>query len=278
MQVDIKDIINSGIIEEYVLGTLPEAEVEELNRLREQYPEIEEEIIRTEEAMVLAFSKPAPSAWKQEILSALPGGDAAAATAQAPPAAVQAPANMQVSPRSSYFKWAAVAAGLLLIVSIGLNMKQSGDIKDSLAGLDKMRKDNENMRTELAAMRSEISSKDQALQAMFSPGTQKIVMQGTPAFAQHSSVVYWNPDNGEVFWDGGSLPELPGDNQYQLWAIVDGKPQNGGLFDPARKDMRMLPAGNNPQAFAVTIEPAGGSVNPTLDKMVVVASVTTAKS
>ncbi|MBL0912808.1 MAG: anti-sigma factor [Bacteroidia bacterium] len=258
MQVDIKDILNSGMIEEYVLGTLPEAEVQELNRLRELHPEIDEEIIRTEEAMVRAFSKPAPVAWKKEILSALPSPET--------------PAPALQLRRNNTFKWVAVAAGLLLVLSLGFNMKQSGDLKESLAGMDKMRKENENMQAQLNGALADMNGMDQTLQAVFKPGTQKIVMQGTPAYAQNSSVVYWNPESGEVYWDGRSLPALPAGNQYQLWAIVDGKPQNGGLYDPARRDTRML-AATKAQAFAVTIEPEGGSRNPSLDKMVVMANV-----
>ncbi len=267
MQVDIKDILNSGMIEEYVLGTLPEAEVQELNRLRELHPEIDEEIIRTEEAMVRAFSKPAPVAWKKEILSALPSADTTAAAASPE---IPAPA-LQVR-RNNTFKWVAVAAGLLLVLSLGFNMKQSGDLKESLAGMDKMRKENESMQAQLNGAREDMNGMDRTLQAVFKPGTQKIVMQGTPAYAQNSSVVYWNPESGEVYWDGRSLPALPAGNQYQLWAIVDGKPQNGGLYDPNRKDTRML-AALKAQAFAVTIEPEGGSRNPSLDKMVVMANV-----
>jgi anti-sigma-K factor RskA len=65
------------------------------------------------------------------------------------------------------------------------------------------------------------------------------------------------------------------DHQYQLWALVDGKPVDLGVFDMRDGEVglkNMKPIGVA-QTFAVTLEPRGGSVSPTLEKLMVIGNI-----
>lgn len=66
----------------------------------------------------------------------------------------------------------------------------------------------------------------------------------------------------EMAVDGGRLPTLGTGQVYQLWAIAHGKPHSAGLLaDPGKgAAMAMPPAGVK---VAITIEPSGGSPQPT---------------
>ena len=70
------------------------------------------------------------------------------------------------------------------------------------------------------------------------------------------------------------LPQPPTDKQYQLWAIVNDQPVDLGVFDldSTRTGILQLEQGQ-PQAFAITLEPRGGSAQPTLDQMYVSGGV-----
>lgn len=74
---------------------------------------------------------------------------------------------------------------------------------------------------------------------------------------------------GEMAVDTDELPELGEDRVYQLWAIADGQPQSAGLLeDPDEGAAMELP---EPGALvAVTVEPAGGSEQPTTEPIVIV--------
>ena len=66
------------------------------------------------------------------------------------------------------------------------------------------------------------------------------------------------------------MPVATTGKQYQLWALVDGAPVDAGVFEidagtPMIK-MKNIPRA---QAFAVTLEPSGGSLKPTMDQMYV---------
>ncbi|MCB0026845.1 MAG: anti-sigma factor [Anaerolineales bacterium] len=64
------------------------------------------------------------------------------------------------------------------------------------------------------------------------------------------------------------LPELPADQQYQLWLIVDGQRQSGAIFSVDEGGGATVPIdAARPLAeygaFGITVEPAGGSPGPT---------------
>ena len=71
------------------------------------------------------------------------------------------------------------------------------------------------------------------------------------------------------------MPSNDDDHQYQLWALVDGKPVDLGVFDSSENNsgMKRMKSVKGAQAFAVTLEPKGGSVNPTMDQMMAIGNI-----
>jgi anti-sigma-K factor RskA len=62
-----------------------------------------------------------------------------------------------------------------------------------------------------------------------------------------------------------SLPSAGRRRSYQLWAIADGKPVSIGVIEDSGRVVRLLEWQGRADAFAVTIEPEGGSPVPTSD-------------
>jgi len=79
-----------------------------------------------------------------------------------------------------------------------------------------------------------------------------------------------------VYVDVKNLPALPADKQYQLWALDNGKPVDAGILavaTAAGDSLQHMKDIASAQAFAMTVEPAGGSVNPTLSTMTVMGAI-----
>jgi anti-sigma-K factor RskA len=79
-----------------------------------------------------------------------------------------------------------------------------------------------------------------------------------------------------VYLDVQQLPPLPAGKQYQLWALDQGKPIDAGMLTAATasgKGLQQMKDIASAQTFAMTIEPTGGSVNPTLNTMTVVGNI-----
>ncbi len=88
------------------------------------------------------------------------------------------------------------------------------------------------------------------------------------------AVLYWNAESETVWVDATSMPPLPDDKQYQLWAIPEGgAPVDAGVFDGADGELRELKQVHTAHTFAVTVEPKGGSETPTLETMTVIGEV-----
>lgn len=68
------------------------------------------------------------------------------------------------------------------------------------------------------------------------------------------------------------LPELPAEQDYQLWVIGTGAPVPAGIFDTTGTPTEVL-IGEEVFAgavVAVTVEPTGGSPQPSSDPIVVI--------
>ena len=120
--------------------------------------------------------------------------------------------------------------------------------------------------------KQQIEQVKQELAIAKNPNYRHITLASTDSTKQQSALVFWNPTSQEVYLEMGLLPTLPSDKQYQLWAIIDGKPSDMGVFETVANLQKMKVA-KNVQAFAVTIEPKGGSKEPTLTAMVVLGKV-----
>jgi len=105
------------------------------------------------------------------------------------------------------------------------------------------------------------------MSVLINPDFKKIILNGTENAPQHLAVVYWSTKQNKIFFNSASLGELSQNQQYQLWAIKDGKPVDAGVFDPNSGILRLMKKIVAAEAFAVTIEKRGGSSSPTLSTM-----------
>lgn len=146
-------------------------------------------------------------------------------------------------------------------------------------------------RQQMAEMQSQIDSCEQRLTlaqnqvAALSDslnllqGKQTIYMDGnspgTNKAPRAIAAIEWNENTGEFSLNPLSLPQTGSGNDYQLWAIVDGQPVDMLVFntdlDPTATTT--IAFTSRPTAFAVTLEPKGGSPSPTLSEMYVLGAV-----
>ncbi len=102
------------------------------------------------------------------------------------------------------------------------------------------------------------------------PTFKMLKLQGTAKSPASALMVAWSPKKKKVMIDMASanMPLNDKDHQYQLWAMVNGKPVDLGVFDAdtTSKDMKEMKPVASADAFAVTLEPRGGSQIPNMDQ------------
>ena len=84
--------------------------------------------------------------------------------------------------------------------------------------------------------------------------------------------MYWDESNDQVYLDLQGLPEPPEGKVYQVWSLILDPltPTSLGTIDDFLQDdnkIFKLENANKSQAFGITLEPAGGSVSPTLEQL-----------
>ena len=111
---------------------------------------------------------------------------------------------------------------------------------------------------------------------MTDPAVKQVVMGATPRFGGSMATIFWDTRTKDVYLVANSLPVPAREKQYQLWAIVNGKPVDAGMLDMQGNSNEGLHKMKNiPQAeaFAITLENKGGSPVPTMDAMYVMGKV-----
>jgi anti-sigma-K factor RskA len=126
-------------------------------------------------------------------------------------------------------------------------------------------------------MERRLSTTQEQLHILRSPQEYKMVaLAGTPAHPTAQARVMYNKVSHRVYLDVAQLPPLPPGKQYQLWALDKGKPVDAGVLTAATtagEDMQQMKDIASAQAFAMTVEPTGGSAGPTLNTMTVVGNI-----
>ena len=95
-----------------------------------------------------------------------------------------------------------------------------------------------------------------------------ITLLATDSTRHYMARVFWNHQTHDAYIDVLSLPSPGSGKQYQLWALVGGKPLDAGVFIiDTTNGMQKVKAIISADAWAVTLEPQGGSASPTLTQM-----------
>jgi anti-sigma-K factor RskA len=173
----------------------------------------------------------------------------------------------------------AMAAGLALLVWSGWSQFDLRREVDRLAAdREGLRQELDIVRTDLSATRTELARTLLASQIVSAPRTASVLLAGLDAAPESTARTYVDPGTSRAVFYASNLKPLDADKTYQLWFIADGKPVSAGTFAVDRQGsgsvlVEDVAAFDSLQAWAVTIEPAGGVPQPTGD-MVLLGSVT----
>ena len=295
--MNTQEYIESGILEVYAAGGLTDTERADVDRMALQYPAVKaalEEAHLAIEAYALQHAQTPPAYLQDRILQQIQNLEPAAATQAAPVetaigatkepspfSTASAPEAKVISMEEAFFKARKkstadrmrVAAMLLLLISAATNFYLYFQWKDSQQELAIAQQSVKQYAYETSQLEYRTDRTENFLAVVRDPQTQSIVLKGTPQHATAAAKIFWNQETKEVFIDPASLPKAPDDRQYQLWALVDGKPVDAGVIASSTDELLRMKTIEKAQAFAVTLEPKGGSVNPTMDAMYVMGAI-----
>ena len=266
--MDIKEYISSGILELYAAGALSEQEMKEVEQAAASYPEVKAELEAIQSSLtsyVSAYKKNPRPGLRQDVL------DKIDETEGYQNKVIPLPQMRQTSGSMRYLMAAVIAfLALNVIASAYLYFKWQGTEKQ----LSALVEENKNMRSEYEKVKQALDKKSNDIHMVMNRSNRIVDMKGMEASPGSFATVYWNPDSKKVMLNVEKLPVPPAGMQYQLWALKDGKPVDAGVFDMGDDPMHMMAipiAGAD--AFAITLEKAGGSPVPTLTQLYVMGKL-----
>lgn len=153
-----------------------------------------------------------------------------------------------------------VVAVLVLIASVAL-------VRENL----RLRTTRERLAQALQAETQRAALAVEVMQMMHDPSLPRMTLVSAKTSPQPQVRTIYQPKRGHVLLMANNLPQLPDDKVYELWLMPSsgGAPMPAGTFSPDQKGGAMMlhameDGGIEARAFAVTIEPRGGSRTPTM--------------
>ena len=262
-----EEFISSGLLELYALGiSLPEEK-----QLAEEYllkfPELKEELNEIETSLEIyaqASALQPSSEVKDKLMKRVFPQEPIEANAPKAPI-------LSINKRNKFvpfYKFMAAASFVLLIGSIILNYtyyrkynKATNELQIAQQQMDQKEKSNEAMSKDLSVVTNKYA--------------RPVVLNGTANSPEAVAKIFWMKNTGQVYVDPTNLPQVPAGKQYQLWAIVDGKPVDAGLIQTEKGTyhIQKMKSFGKAEAFAITLEKEGGSPTPTMSEMVVISKM-----
>jgi len=268
---DLKSYIESGILELYVLGDVTPAEKLQVEEMASKHPAIKAELDEIERSMELYAENNAvepPEHLRSKVLNSILTnfGDDSTFTSK-----TEAIKNnviaLPVAKATSFYKYAFAACLALLIASVVALVSIYNKLQQSNTQIAALQLDKQHFANTVNLM-------DEQLEIFRDASFKFIKLQGTAHAPSAAMTIAWSLVKHKVMIDMSSvkMPANDKDHQYQLWALVGGKPVDLGVFDKNAdstnmKEMKTIASADN---FAVTLEPRGGSQSPTMDQMMVI--------
>jgi len=239
--VNTEQYILSGIVESYVLGLASSEERNEFEKMCEQYPEV----LQARIAFELALEK---EAMNNSIEPTTGLRETIWEQIQAKGRIVKM--SSASGRKLSWLRYAVAACLILLAASIYWNISLQRDNKKMQANLDESKQ-----------MLAQMEADAKAIQH---PGVKMARMDGTVVSPQSFTTVYWDTTSHDVYLLINNLPKPASSEQYQLWALLDGKPIDMGMLEISEKPLQLYRMKNAQaaQAFAITLEKKGGNPTP----------------
>jgi len=268
--MNAEELIGSGMLEAYVMGQLHGDEAALVERMRASDARVRTEIeaieLALEQAAMAGAVEPPPSV-KDAVLARTtqPGPRSERSVPEAP--------SQQVADVPPYWRWLAAASVAALIGSAYFNFRMMGELREVRQQLVRMEDERSVLAQELQVQRAALSEANGQLAVVLAPASRTVDLSGTANAPQAKARVYWDEASHAVHLAVSELPTAPAGKQYQLWALLDGKPVDAGVFDASGRVLWDMKDVSGAQAFAVTIEDAGGSPTPTLETMVLMGQV-----
>jgi len=253
-----EEYIESGLLELYVAGTLSEKENQDVYEAMQRYPEVLQEVLEIEAALVKLTAATNPKTTSSFDLVK---------------AKLDTDNNTKVvamnKPSNNWFKYTGWAAALVFGGGLLWMLKTNNTLEDQIQTTDIKQGV---LEAEIEAARNNLNEANAFVDVLRNKDVISTTLAGQTVSPNSYAQVYWDKKNNTVYLDAKGLPEPPEGKVYQFWSLTLNplSPTDMGVIENFSEDTNKIFVIKNPnqsEAFGITLEPEGGSVTPTLEQL-----------
>jgi len=263
MNEKITTFLNSDLLEKYLLGETTSAETEMIESYISKYPEVQNAYNTLQYNLEVVAKSNAIEAPKHVLNNILETLDDKPVV------------KMDTTTRTKHKSWFkySIAASIAALIFAGTSFLFYSQNK-------KLSEENQVVVDEIFDLRSDIEQNNLMLDNVMrqllklnNPETEKYIIKGNERAKDLKTVAYINPKEKTSMIDVVSLPELPEEQCYQIWAELQGEMVSLGILNEADRQLKTLPFAEDALALNITIEPKGGNTIASLENSVAAISL-----
>lgn len=262
-----EELITSGKLELYVSGSLPSEEISEIENAIKTYPEVKKEVEAIEAALITlaeTVAPPLPAMVWTYVLNSIKNVRSI---------------NDTSTNRTNWAAMSGWAAAILCFAGIFWMLKQNNDLNKDIQVTNIQ---NTQLKEKINLTEGELAQQNELLAVIRSKDYTTITLPGNQAVAPDAfAKVYYNKSEHIAYIDANGLPTPPSGKVYQVWSLTLDPltPTSMGLLEAVTatdKGVHKFENIPDPEAFGITLEPAGGSTTPTLTQLYTLGMLTAA--
>lgn len=258
--MDSKEYIASGILELYVAGALSEKENEAVNAMMLKYPEVMQEVLEIE-AAILNLTAATSSKDTSDIFDTVKEKLQLADTEETNVIPLQKPRSL--------FRYAGWAAAIILAGGLVLSVLKTNDLQSQI---EVVKTEKEVLKEQIYKSNSDLTAATELLNVLRTKDIISIPLGGQAVSPTSYAKVYWDKKTNNVYLDLQGLPDPPEGKVYQIWSLTLNPltPTSLGVIEDFSTDKDKvfdLKNANESEAFGITLEPKGGSESPTMEQL-----------
>ncbi|WGD33718.1 anti-sigma factor [Olleya sp. YS] len=248
MNDKINTFLNSDLLNKYLIGQTTASETLEVEHFISEYPEIKKAYETLQD--------------KLEFTAQLNAVKAPASVLNAVLDAVDDKPVITLKPKRTT-KWYSLAVAACVVALLF-----AGSSAYLFNQNQKLSEENQVIVDEIFDLRSDIANNNNTLNELLeqfkqlnNPETEKYVLKGNRRAKNLKTIAYINPKEKKSMIDVVSLPQLPDNKVYQIWAELQDKMVSLGVLSEADRRLQEIPYTEDALGLSISIEPKGGSQN-----------------
>ncbi|MBE8724783.1 anti-sigma factor [Flavobacterium hungaricum] len=262
--MEAQEYIESGILELYVYGLLSEKENLEIAELAKNNPEVDQEIISIEKAIIALSSSFSP-------FHSVANFEKIKARLELKHSKV-----VDIKPASNWSQYVGWAAAVLLLLGLGYQTLELTKTKEAISTVGN---EKNKIQRDYAYLEQQNKETEKNLTIVRDIKNTGVTLGGQAVSPTSFAKVYWNKDTKTTYIDAAGLPTPPKGMVYQVWSLKLSPvltPTSIGLLDNFEGNSQKIFAvsqTDSAEAFGITLEPAGGSPTPTMEQLYTLGKV-----